>query len=64
MYILLSAHNPWFTPPSCTVSVYTVNSNSVPLSGSSAEHTLFNLTVVHYRLKDFTHPTQTVRAHV
>ena len=39
MYILLSAHNPWFTPPSCTVSVYTVNSNSVPLSGSSAEHT-------------------------
>ena len=40
MYILLSAHNPWFTPPSCTVSVYTVNSNSVPLSGSSAEHTL------------------------
>ena len=43
MYILLSAHNPWFTPPSCTVSVYTVNSNSVPLSGSSAEHTLFTV---------------------
>ena len=47
MYILLSAHNPWFTPPSCTVSVYTVNSNSVPLSGSSAEHTLSGLDSVH-----------------